>query len=213
MLILATLNANSQALADFTVMCGPEYIIRKDTTVNNLIFECNKTLLIQDNATLHVRGRIIGEQGRIVYGDKGWEPGFTPEPSQIDSLQQFDMDGYEYYDKRLKTDVNPRIIVDEGCVPQDLWVGPYVDIDQYEFCPDLTLGDGEWVIDREFEMNLDCIIWNMNGIEMYRGPFSGIFDGDCGPECLNYLYWNKVLLIQFTTENGERINVKRIYVR
>ena len=52
---------------------------------------------------------------------------------------------------------------------------------------------------------------------MYRGKFSGIFNGDCGTACLQEQFWNKVLLIQFNTLDGNgkllRINVKRIYVR
>lgn len=205
--------------------CGD--VIQKGTTVtiDTLVLTCMQTLLLQDNSTLNV-GHVIwfpdensdwsDETARFMYGDVGWDEGQDFTGVTIDTIARQDMNGYAYNDYRLSTDVNP-VVNFTNCRPTGIIGDPNVDINYTEWCPDITLGDEEFVVTPANERLLDCTIWNMNGIEMYTGPFDGIFHGNCGNECLDYLYWNKVLLIEFRTNdaNGKpiRIRVKRIYVR
>lgn len=208
------------------LQCGD--VIQKGTTVtiDTLVLTCFQTLLLQDNAVLNV-GHVewypddnadwTSETARFMYGDVGWgETGRPTDESLIEIIQRADENGFEYQDERLITDVNPIVNFLE-CRPTGIIGDPNVDIEFTEYCPDITLGDEEFVVTPENELDLDCTIWSMTGQEMYKGVFSGIFNGSCGVGCLDEYYWNKVLLIEFRSPdaNGNliRIRVKRIYVR
>ena len=205
--------------------CGD--VIKKGTTVSidTLVLTCMQTLLLQDNSTLNIKHVVwfgdensdwTSETARFMYGDVGWEENQDFTGVTIDTIPRSDINGFAYNDYRLSTDRDPIVNFTE-CRPTGIIGDPNVEIIYGEYCPDITLGDEEFVVSPENERDLDCTIWSMTGQEMYKGPFDGIFHGNCGNECLDYLYWNKVLLIEFRALDGNgklvRIRVKRIYVR
>ena len=189
---------------DWQIDCGT--LLSKDSivTVNNIYADCAKTLLMQDNSVITIRGDVVGSALRLVYGDS------FDDPTQArEELPQVDQDGFEYMDYRTVGSANPKIIF-EKCMPPDTYVGPYIDAEYPRLCEDLTLGDEENLPN---ELVYQCTIWNMLGQVMYEGPFSGIFNGDCGVECLKDNFWNRMLLIEFDTQEYGKVRVKRIYVR
>lgn len=207
------------------LQCGD--VIKKGTTVtiDTLVMTCMQTLLLQDNSTLNI-GHVewfpdensdwTDETARFMYGDVGWDENQDFTNVTIDTIYRQDMDGYAYMDYRLSTDTDP-VVNFINCRPTGIIGDPNVFINWDEYCDDIVLGDEEFVVTPENELDLDCVIWNMLGQELFRGKFRDIFYGDCGTACLKELFWNKVLLIQFSTvdDNGKllRVNVKRIYVR
>lgn len=228
MLLLGVFTSSAQTyLTDsprHVLECGD--VIKKGSTVtiDTLVLTCMQTLLLQDNSTLNVKHVVwfgdenadwTSETARFMYGDVGWDEN-TDFSVGIDTIRRTDMNTFDYNDYRLTTDRNPVVNFTE-CRPTGIIGDPNVDIIFGEYCPDITLDDEEFVVSPENERDLDCTIWSMTGQEMYTGPFDGIFHGNCGAECLDYLYWNKVLLIEFRTLDGNgkliRIRVKRIYVR
>jgi len=211
------------------LQCGD--IVQKGTTVtiDTLVITCMQTLLLQDNSTLNV-GHVEWykdenatweeETARFMYGDVGWSQDDLDAIAsgvKIDSIERYaTFDDFLYYDKRLETDVDPVVNFLE-CRPTGIIGDPNVVINYSEYCDDITLDDDEVVVDAETELDLDCVIWDMNGRELHRGRFGDIFYGDCGVACLQELFWNKVLLIRFASVTDEGkvlyVNVKRIYVR
>lgn len=205
----------------YELACGDVIQAGTSVSIDTLVISCFQTLLLQDNATFRV-GTVVWDKGpnatwtdevvRFMYGDIGWPEG-GPDPTKtIVEIPREDMDGNTYIDYRYDTDTDPEVIW-ETCMPTGIIGDPNVTMTYYELCPDITLGDEEYVLSPENEMLLECVIWNVNGIEMHRGKFSEIFNGDCGVGCLDYKFWNKLLLIEFRTPEGIRIRVKRIYVR
>ena len=208
--LLLILSFNFASAQDnLTVECGVSQVPKDlKISIDNLIVDCSKSLLLQDNAVLTIKGEVIGEGLRMLYSDVGDTIHTLDEQVK---MNRTDIDGNPYIDYRMPNDVNP-LVVFEKCMPYGIYVGEHVDVQYSSLCEE-TLGDGEVLGSIEDEMLLDCIIYNFSGQKLYEGKFSGIFNGGCGVKCLSEDYWNLLLLIQFQLDGGRKVNSKRIYVR
>lgn len=171
LLIFLSINSYSQITKGSTEV-GVGFGILKGTTVEVETLEFNKgwVLLMQDNSTLIVTEKLIGN-GYILYGDVD----DLIAKIELEQLPQTDLNGNTYYDYRNHTDENPKIIF-EQCVGEDsnMFFGPYIDVQYPEGC-DIDVCDPNNYTEKDL-LNNECIIYSFIGQQLYKGKVSGIYN-------------------------------------
>jgi len=151
---------------------GVGFGIEKDdfVAVESLHFQDDFILLMQDNSTLVVKEKITGK-GIILYGDVGDD---IPN-SELVSMERIDPNGNTYYDYRLPSDRNPKIIFLK-CVEKTITMtyGPNIDVEFPENCESGWCFSREWKDSELYEY--PTIVYNMLGQVIYQGNFQGLYD-------------------------------------
>ena len=171
LLIFLSINSYSQ-ITQGSPEVGVGFGILKGTTVEveTLEFDKGWVLLMQDNSTLVVKEKLIGN-GFILYGDVD----DLIAKIELEQLPQKDINGNTYYDYRNYSDQNPKIIF-EQCVENEsnMFFGPYIDVEypencNYDFC------NPDDYTDKDL-LNYNCVIYNFIGQKLYEGKFNGIYN-------------------------------------
>ena len=201
-LLFVVSTAISQTKVD--LVCGYTVPYGQTVTIDTLNMSCAQTILVQDNSKLIIKNVVGTGELHFRYGDIYEE---VADRSTLIELVQKDIDGNFYTDYRLPTDVNGQVTFE--CTPKlPVIVGDYVNVELGIPCEDYELVDDYPI---ENEQNLECIVFDFNGREIYRGVYSGLFRNDCGT-CIQDGLENKVLIIRFI--NGKNsYTTKRLFYR
>ena len=184
--------------------CG--MTIKHDTTieVDNLILNCNSTVLLQDNAILIINGEIINnEYLAFKYGDYTAANDTIKDRSQLVKLPRTDLDGNIFYDYRDSTAVNP-VVIFNMCIPEDLDYGNYININLIDvpICSESNLAIKEHEYSDIELADKQCIIHNFLGQELYKGKFKD-----------RPIIYNIILLIKVQIAPNKIYYIKRVTVK
>lgn len=167
--------------------CG--LIIKKGETVvvDSLIFSCGTTLLLQDDAKLIIKEKIISDKTvTFIHADAGRDT--TKSRDYYEKLTKIDENGKIFYDYREPGSVNPQIIF-EKCMPKDFVYSAYIDFDpNTPKCEDSTLSVPEVTYSNTDLAEYNCVVYDVLGREIYKGKYKDI------PKIYNKVLYIKVFL-------------------